>query len=165
MCGGKKIVNVVLNSNNKIAGGANNDATYTVDWSAILKDKTPYRMHWTYVGQSNVITAASKLAQVQVNFVMEQYTTSSGIGAPTTFAIGGLRTNYVNGTINYLFADDNNNPAIYLANRPYGNTFNVQILTNDNPPVLWKDNTAVTPVVNGNYILVLSFQEMGNGDE
>jgi hypothetical protein len=159
MCG-SKIVNVVLNSNNKVSG-ANNDAVYSIDWSSILKDRTAYRLHWTYVGQSNVITAASKIAQVQVNFVMEQYT-GSGVGASSTFTIGALRTNYVNGTINYLFADDNNNTPIYLANRPYGNTFTVQVLTNDSPPVLWKDNTAVTPVVNGNYILTLSFQEMGN---
>jgi hypothetical protein len=158
MCG--KIVNVILNSNNKVSG-TNNDAVYQFDFGAVLKDKTPYKLHWTYVGQSNVITAASKIAQVQVNFNMKQYLNSSStLGAPTTLAIGTLRTFYVNGSINYLFADDNNNPPIYLDNRPYNNNFNVQVLTNDSPPILWKDNTAVTPVVNGNYMLTLSFQEM-----
>ena len=164
MCNKNKIVNIILNSNNK-SSGANNDATYNIDFGAVLKDKTPYRLHWTYVGQSNVITSASKLAQVQINFNMNQYlNASSTVGLPTTYTIGMLRTFYVNGTINYLFADDNNNAPIYLDSRPVNNIINVQVLTNDSPPVLWKDNTAVTPVVNGNYVLTLSFQEIDNDD-
>lgn len=160
-----KIVNVILNSNNAISGSTNNDATYNIDWGAILKPNKSYRLHWTYVGQSNTITAASKVAQVQIDFQMEQYLNkSSTYGAPKSLTIGCLRTFYVNGVINYLFADDNNNPPIYLERRPYGNTFKVQVLTNDATPALWLDN-AVTPVVNGNYMLNLSFQEMEIGDD
>lgn len=160
-----KIVNVVLNSNNAISGSTNNNATYNIDWSSILKPRQAYKMHWTYVGQSNVITAASKIAQVQIDFQMEQYLgRTSSFGAPVSLTIGCLRTFYVNGTINYLFADDNNNPPIYLKNRPGNNTFRVQVLTNDATPVAWVDNTAVTPVANGNYILTLSFQEMDSED-
>lgn len=162
-----KIVNVILNSNNATSGTVNNNLTYNIDWGAILTPNKPYRLHWTYVGQSNVITAASKVAQVQIDFQMEQYLNkSSTYGAPTSFTIGCLRTFYVNGTINYLFADDNNNPPIYLNTRPFGNTFRVQVLTNDSPPVAWLDNTPVVvsppagPVENGDYILTLSFQEV-----
>jgi hypothetical protein len=39
------------------------------------------------------------------------------------------------------------------------NRFNVRILTNDATPAQWTDNAA-TPVANGAYILILSFQEM-----
>jgi hypothetical protein len=159
-----KIVNVILNSNNALTGSTNNDATYNIDWGAILKPRTPYKLHWSYVGQSNVITAASKVAQIQIDFQMEQYLNkSSTYGAPSTKTIGCLRTFYVNGTTNYLFADDINNPPIYLETRPYGNTFKVHVLTNDATPVLWLDNAAI-PVVNGNYILTLSFQEMESED-
>ena len=159
-----KIVNVVLNSNNKVSG-VNNDAVYFVDWGAILQNRKKYKLHWTYVGQSNVITAASKVAQVQVDFQVNNYLNrDSTMGAPTTQTIGCLRTFYVNGTINYLFADDNNNPPIYLDSRPQNNTFRVQVLTNDSPPVAWKDNTTTTPVVNGNYMLTLSFQEFDEED-
>ena len=70
---GGKTVNVILNSNNAISGSTNSNATYNVDWGAMLKDNTPYRLHWTYVGQPNTFTAATKLAQVQINFTMEQY--------------------------------------------------------------------------------------------
>lgn len=166
MCkSGGKIVNVILNSNNALTGSTNSNATYNIDWDAILKQDKAYKLHWTYVSQSNTITAATKVAQVQIDFQMEQYLgQSSTYGAPKSLIIGCLRTFYVNGTINYLFADDNNNPPIYLERRPYGNTFRVQVLTNDATPVEWKDNAA-TPVVNGNYILSLSFQEMESGDD
>jgi len=163
MCGSKKVVNVILNSNNKTSG-TNSNANYNIDWSAILKDKTAYRMHWTYVGQANTLTAASKLAQVQINFVMEQYLNrSSTLGAPSTFTIGVLRSAYLNGTINNLYAGDNDNTPIYLANRPYNNTFNVQVLTNDATPIEWLDN-AGTPAVNNNYMLTLCFTEIDNDE-
>lgn len=159
MCGTNKIVNVVLNSNNKVSG-TNNNATYFINWGSILKEQTPYKMHWTYVGQPNTLTAASKLAQVTIDFQMEQYLNkSSTYGAPTTQCIGVLRSFYLNGTTNYLFSDDGNNPPIYFKNRPYNDTLTVQVLTNDATPVAWLDNAA-TPAVNGNYILTLSFQEL-----
>jgi hypothetical protein len=165
MCKSGKIVNVVLNSNNALAGSTNNNATYNIDWGAILKPNKPYKLHWTYVGQTNTITAATKIAQVQIDFQMETYLNKSSIyGAPTTFTIGSLRTFYLNGAVNYLFADDNNNPPIYLQTRPHSNTFRVQVLTNDATPVAWTDS-AGTPVANGNYILNLSFQEMESSDE
>jgi hypothetical protein len=153
-----KIVNVVLNSNNKVSG-TNNDAVFFVDWGAILKNNKSYRLHWTYVGQPNTLTVASKLAQVQVDFQLNNYLNrSSTMGAPSTQMIGMLRSQYLNGTINYLYCDDNNNAPIYLDTRPQNNTFRVQVLTNDAVPVAWVDNAGV-PVANGNYILTLSFQE------
>ena len=164
MCGSKKVVNVILNSNNALAGSTNNNANYNVDWGAILKDKTAYRLHWTYVGQANTLTIASKLAQVQVNFVMENYLNkSSTLGAPSTFAIGVLRSAYLNNTLNVLYAGDNDNAPVYIANRPYNNIFNVQVLTNDATPVAWTDNAGV-PVANAPYMLTLSFEEIGNNE-
>lgn len=158
-----RITNVVLNSNNKVSGD-NNDAVYFVDWGAILKDRKKYRLHWTYASQSNTITAATKLAQVQVDFQTNNYLNrSSTMGAPTTQCIGCLRTFYVNGTINYLFADDNNNPPIYLESRPQNNTFRVQVLNNDATPAVWLDNATV-PVANNKYMLILSFQEIDEED-
>ena len=160
-----KIVNVILNSNNAIAGSTNDNATYNVDWGAILKDGKSYRMHWTYVGQPNTFTAATKLAQVRVDFNAENYLNRSSIyGAPSTMTIGCLRSFYLNGAINYLFCDDNNNPPIYLQTRPYNNTFNVQVLTNDAAPTGWRDNAGV-PVANASYMMTLSFQEIDEDDD
>ena len=165
MCGNKKVVNVVLNSNNALSGSTNNNATYNVDFSAILKDKTAYHLHFSYVGQANTLTIASKIPQIQINFVTETYLNrSSTLGAPSTFYIGSLRSAYFNGTLNCLYSSDFDNMPIYLANRPYNNTFTVQILTNDAIPVAWTDN-AGTPVANAPYILTLSFQEIENNDD
>lgn len=156
----KKLVNVVLNSNNALSGSTNNNATYNVDWSAILKEGKSYELHFTYVGQPNTLTATSKLAQVAIDFNMENYLNkSSTYGAPTTTHLGTLRSFYLNSTVNYLFADDGNNPPVYLQNRPYNNTFRVQVLTNDATPVGWQDNAGV-PIANGSYILTLCFIEM-----
>jgi hypothetical protein len=95
---------------------------------------------------------------------MEQYLNrSSTLGAPSTFTIGVLRSAYLNGTINNLYAGDNDNTPIYLANRPYNNTFNVQVLTNDATPIEWLDN-AGTPAVNNNYMLTLCFTEIDNDE-
>jgi len=161
MCEGKKIVNVILNSNNALAGSANNDATYNIDWGSILEPNKPYKLHFSYTGQPNTLTAASKLAVVMVDFQMEQYlNTSSTYGAPTSMTLGVLRSFYLNGTTNYLFSDDSNNPPVYLKNRPGNNTFRVRIVTNDATPVAWTDNAGPPAVANGNYILCLSFQEV-----
>jgi hypothetical protein len=159
-----KIVNVILNSNNALVTSAtdvsNNSLEYSVDWSAILESNCTYRLQWCYTGQPNTLTAASKLAQVQIDFQMEQYLNqSSAYGAPTTYSIGCLRSSFLNGTINYLFADDSTNPAIYLKNRPYNNRFRVRVLTNDATPVVWTDNAAA-PLANGGYILSLSFEKV-----
>jgi len=160
MCKEGKIVNVILNSNNALTGSTNNDATYNIDWGSILEPNKPYKLHFSYTGQPNTLTAASKLAVVMVDFQMEQYlNTSSTYGAPTTMTLGVLRSFYLNGTTNYLFSDDSNNPPVYLKNRPGNNTFRVRVVTNDATPVAWTDN-AGTPVANGNYILCLSFQEI-----
>jgi len=61
-------------------------------------------------------------------------------------------TNY-----NYFRADTQFNNPIYLPNRPYTNNFRVQILTNDNPPVPYVDQTAV-PVSIASYVLNLHFK-------
>jgi len=161
MCNeGKKVVNVLLNSNNALAGSTNNDATYNIDWGSILEPNKPYRLHFSYTGQPNTLTTASKLAVVMIDFQMEQYLNSSSTyGAPTTMTLGVLRSFYLNGTTNYLFSDDSNNPSVYLKNRPGNNTFRVRVLTNDAVPVAWTDNAGV-PVANNNYILCLSFQEI-----
>jgi hypothetical protein len=95
---------------------------------------------------------------------MENYLNkSSTLGSPSSFCIGVLRSAYLNGTLNVLYAGDNDNEPIYLANRPYNNIFNVQVLTNDATPVAWTDNAA-TPVANASYMLTLSFQEIENDE-
>jgi len=153
-----KTVNVVLNSNNKFSGSATTDLTYFIDFASILKPNVPYQLHWTYVGMPNSFGAATPLAVVNVDFMMEQYLNrSSTNGSPTTYTIGVLRSFYLSSTINYLFADDNNNHPIYLPNRPLSNYINVRIVSNTATPVPWADSASAAPNA---YILTLSFTEI-----
>lgn len=158
-----KVVNVILNSHNAIntaspSSSNNNNLNYFIDWSAILKDGKAYKLHWCYTSQINLFAGTTKLAQVRVDFQMENYLSrSSTYGAPTTTAIGILEHRSVISASNwYLYADDNTNPVVYFNTRPYNNNFTVQVVTNDPTPVLWTDQTGSS---NNHYILTLSFEE------
>lgn len=157
-----KIVNVFLNSNNKISG-TNNNAVYNIDWGTLLKNNTAYRLHFTYMGGFNTFTAASsnKIACVYSDIQTSSNRMSSTNGAMTTQMMGYLKIQQVQPNINlaYLTCEDNTNVPMYLENRPMNNTFTISIYDNASPPVLFLDNNA-TPAQPNNYIMVLSFQEI-----
>ena len=164
-----KVVNVVLNSNNK-ASGTNNQATYYMDWSAILKDNTPYYLHFTYIGGANTITG-TKLALVYADFIntSNKLNSSTQNGASSTQFLGFLKPVVFVGSTNldYLQAEDNTNVPTYLDTRPNNNRFTITINDNASPPALFLDNTptatgppATQPLPNANYVMVLSFREI-----
>lgn len=142
-------INVIFNYNYRTSGTGSN-ANYYVDWSAILKDNQKYLLSWTYYSQQNTITGATSLASVNINIYTVNYNSSSPNGASISQNIGNLLTN------GYLYADTNFNTPITLLSRPTNNNVNVQILTNDNPPILWTDS-AGTPIEASPYILTLTF--------
>jgi hypothetical protein len=168
-----KIVNVVLNSNNK-ASGTNNQATYYMDWSSILKDNTQYYLHFTYMGCANTITG-TKLALVYADFqTSNKLNSATQNGASSTQFLGCLKSIVlVGGTSNtgYLQAEDNTIVPTFLESRPTNNQFTITVLDNASPPALYLDNTPVAvgppatqPVPNGNYVRVLSFREVTEDD-
>jgi len=158
-----KIVNVVLNSNNKITGSVNNQAQYYVDWGAILQNNKKYKMHFTYMGQANTLTG-TKIATV-FSDIQTNSNVTTGNGAMSTQFMGYLKIQQYapNINTNYLTAEDNTNVPLYLCNRPMNNLFTITINDNAATPVLFLDN-AVVPVVNAAYIMVLSFQEIEDYD-
>lgn len=155
-----KIVNVYLNSNNKISG-TNNSATFNIDWGSVLKNNTPYRLHFTYMGGMNTFTAAmtNKIACIYSDIQTSSNRMSSTNGAMTTQMMGYLKIQQVQPNVNagYLTAEDNTNVPLYLDSRPLNNTFTISILDNQATPALYVDTASVVP---GNYMLVLSFQEV-----
>lgn len=144
-------VNVIFNSNYKTSG-TNSNAYYYIDWSAILQPDKKYLVQWTYLGQHNTITDA-KIATLNMNIIGENYTSSTS-GAPLSLNYGNLFSGNVG-----LYATIQDNTPILLNSKPTSNIVNVQILTNDNPPVEWTDNTAI-PAPPANYILTLTFSEL-----
>ena len=160
-----KIVNVILNSNNK-ASGTNNQATYYMAWDTILKANTPYKLHFTYIGGANTITG-SKLALVYADFnTSNKLNNSTQNGASTSQMLGFLKPIVFVGASNldYLQAEDNTNVPTYLENRPNNNHFTITINDNSSTPALFLDNAAV-PVANANYVMMLSFREIEEGDD
>ena len=156
---GEKVVQVILNTTNYISGSTNNNATYYVDWSAILKPNTPYNLHWTYMGGQNTYTG-TKAAYVAINFNFEVYQASgTALGALTSNIIGFLKPIILTPGTNtvYLMADTATNEPVYMERRPLNNTFTVQIL--DANGALWLDNAA-TPAVPASWVLTLHFTEI-----
>lgn len=154
----EKVVQVLLNTTNYINGSTNNNATYNIDWGAILKHDTPYKLHWTYIGGQNIYNG-TKPALVSINFNFDVYQASgTSVGAGTSNIIGFLKPIVITPASNtaFLTADTATNEPVYMQRRPLNNQFTVQILdVNGN---LWTDNNA-SPAVPANWVLTLHFTE------
>jgi hypothetical protein len=162
--GREKIVNVILNSNNKTSG-TTQKAFYTVDWGAILKNNTKYDLHFTYIGGVNTITG-TRIATVYADFQTSNIQNSAtSFGAQTSQMLGFIMPTVLQGSTNtsYLQALDTTNVHTCLENRPMNNNFCISIFDNASPPALFLDN-ATTPVNPAPYILMLSFREMTEDD-
>jgi len=162
--GKKKVVNVILNSNNKTSG-TTQEAFYTVDWGAILKNNTPYDLHFTYLGGVNTITG-TRIPTVYADFQTSNIQNGpTSYGAQTSQMLGFVMPTVLQGSTNtsYLQALDTTNVHTCLENRPMNNNFCIRIFDNAVPPVLFKDN-ATTPANPAPYILMLSFREMTADD-
>lgn len=162
--GKEKIVNVILNSNNKTSG-TTQQAFYTVDWSAILKNHTSYYLHFTYIGGANTITG-TRIPTVYADFQTSNIqNTSTSYGAQTSQMLGYIMPTVLQGasSTSYLQSLDNTNVPTFLENRPMNNNFCISIYDNASPPALFLDN-AGTPANPAPYILVLSFREVSEDD-
>ena len=156
--------NVVVNSNlctPETAGNTNTNKNFYIDWSAILP-QGEFELTFSFISEVNVISAFLSLPLIYVDFLSQanvdvcqasyQATSSTLLGLvfPTNI---DPNTHH-----SYLRADKNFNPPIFLANRPYSNNFNISILNNANPGVLWVDDTAPTAEDLGPYVMILHFK-------
>ena len=152
----KKSFKVIFNSNYKVAGSTNTNANYYIDWSAILKDNQEYTMTWSYEGQANTFTAATKIATVNINLYANIFMANG------TFINGAINSQNIGVLIQNqggLYGDINFNTPIHFNSRPNNNNVHIKILNNDNPPTDWVDND--DPILGPNhYILILTFSEI-----
>lgn len=154
----ERVVQVILTTSNWISGSVSNNANYMVDWAAILKPNVPYKMHFTYIGGTNIYDG-TKPAFVEINFTKEVYVAGSTGGAQTSNVIGFLQPIVLTPSSNtcYLSANTSTNEPVWMATRPYRNQFNVRIV--DSSGNLWTDNTSPTPVVPAGWSIILHFTE------
>lgn len=132
--GKKAIYNVILNSVNG-TGTYNAQKTYTFDWSVLPRGK--YQVHYSYVGKVNNIDG-TKLALISLPLGSSKtFTAGSSSGAQTTNFLGALSALVIQvGANSNWRADDSTNPPIYLDDRPYQSTFQVDILDGNGIPFI-----------------------------
>jgi hypothetical protein len=145
--------NVLINSNNRVAGGTStSSANYYFDWGIMQEGE--YIMTFGFTS-SNVNTTINKIALLSVNLGQSNvYTASSQtIRASTTTVIGGAIPNE-NDVSSFLYGDKNTNGPIQLY-RPTSNEFTVDIRTLNG--ALWTDAVgAQIP----EYLLSLNFERI-----
>ena len=150
------IYNVVLNSVNG-SGTYNAQKTYNFDWSVMPRGK--YRVHYTYTGKVNNIDG-TKLALINVPLGNSKtFTTGATTQAAQSNFLGALSplVSQIAATNSTWKADDNTNAPIYLDDRPYQSTFQVDILDGNGLPFVDATaavNTSTTSTIAGNILTI-----------
>ena len=146
------IYNVLINSNNRVAGGTStSSANYYFDWG--IMEEGMYDLSWGFTC-SDVDTTINEIALVSINLGQCNVFTASStnVRASTTSIIGSIIPNE-NDTSSFLYGDRNTNGVIRL-NRPTNNEFTVEIRTLDG--LLYVDTATLSLP---EYLLSLNFQK------
>ena len=146
----KRIYNVVLQS--EIGDGlALASDTYFYDWSLI--PDVPYYLTFSFASSVGPITQFAQMAMLYVDLAQS----NNQLAKPQSSAQFANRSQFLGnlmyavvGANNYLYAENNTNPATYLNGRPQSNNFTVEIRSTP--------TTYFTPFT-GVCCLILSFQE------
>ena len=147
------IYNVLINSNNRVAGGTTtSSANYYFNWGVF--EEGEYLLTWGFTC-SNVDTSINKMGLVSINLGQSNVFTASStnVRATTTTTIGTIIPNE-NDTSSFLYGDVNTNGVIRL-NKPTSNEFTVEIRGLDG--VLWTTSTGGTIP---EYLLALNFERI-----
>ena len=146
----KRIYNIVLQS--AIGDGpASYSDTFFYDWSQI--PDVPYLVSFSFASSVNPVTQTAQMAMLYVDLAQS----NNQLAKPQSSAQYSYRSQFLGnlmyavvGLNNYLYAENNTNPATYLNGRPQSNNFTVEI--HSTPTVDFNPYT-------GTYCLILSFQE------
>lgn len=154
----RKCIQIICHSTKALSGSTNNNATFNIDWGALLENNKPYYVSFTYQGGRNEYNG-NKPASVQVNFSTNSFFPTAGVRALPEYSILGLLHPFPivpNNNVVQLYADTETNSPCYLEHRPISNMLNIKILSSYS--VLWTDN-ATTPAVPANWTIFLTFKE------
>jgi hypothetical protein len=145
---------LLLESDAGIKGPGNltSSVGYNFNWS-ILPDNFPYEMTFSFVSQDAGALTASSQYEIRINnlnAVSRAYAPTSKIVASSTTTIGLVRPSFVNNSY-FLSSTYQDNPPIYLLERPSGNTFSVDVISIDGVTV---------PAYNMKWALILFFKKL-----
>ena len=150
-----RIYNIALDSNYPYINSGNLASySYYVNWASIMPEGS-YKMTWSFISSSLAAFDEAQNAGIALNIgATNYYSTKQLNGVNSTSFCGFLGTNDI-GPIHYLYADQDTNPPIFLLNRPNENVLTFNICNGVNTGSLF-----ATPVITGEYILILSFEEV-----
>jgi hypothetical protein len=148
------IYNVLINSNNRVAGGTTtSSAKYFFNWGVLPEGK--YLLRWGFTS-SNVNTMVNKVALISVNLGQSSvYTASSSSVSATTTSIIGTAIPNETDVSSFLYGDTNTNGIIFLNNAPSANHFAVELYHLNG--TLWTDGVG-NPM--SEYSLALNFEKI-----
>lgn len=143
--------NVVFDSSEPYIGGATPASdTYFVNWDAIMPDKA-YKVSFSFMSEVALLTGTVVMG-IQMNLGgNDVYTCVSG-NSRTINYLGNAHSSDM-AALHYMNASVNDNPPIYLSQRPNNNVITVS-LTNG------ATNTLFTTPDPSDYVLILHFEEM-----
>jgi hypothetical protein len=143
--------NVVLDSSLPyVAGATTASDSYFVNWDAIMPDK-PYKVSFSFMSEIALVTGTVVMG-IQVNLGGgDVYNCVSG-NSRTLNYLGSAHSSDI-AALHYMNAGFNDNPPIYLSQRPNNNVVTVS-LTNGTSQTLF---TTPNP---SDYVLILHFEEI-----
>lgn len=136
--------NIIINSLTKIAGTNYSNYEYTYDWGLIPEGK--YEMTFSFTSAATTDNTLLTILIPDLGATMNNFTTATNTGGNYANMLGTV-TN-----INSLYYKScvNENPPIYLNNRPMNSRFSVYVL----------DNTGTFKNIAVAYILILSLKKI-----
>ena len=153
-----KIYTISIGSGTRITGTTTTRANYNINWDTLLPADKSFTVGFSFISNTVNITSLTSIPILAVD-----------LGGANTHRINAVQGSYVNtsntigllsphtlSTTTYLRGEAHANNKIFIQRRPVHNVFNVLIF-NPVGGAEWTDNVGATI---GNYVLVLSFEEM-----
>ena len=151
--------NIVLNSQNfaSVFSGANDsDRTYLFNWTNIPEGK--YKVTFSYRGLNNGDLVASDSPQVFISFPQTTTYQAGGTeGSRISNYLGTLRIETHAGGQAYFYANETDNPAMFLTSRP-NTPIQIRILNGAFTDFF----TTIAGSQIADYVMVLSFKKIGD---
>ena len=152
--------NIVIDSENAYATTSIYDKDYAFDWSVFEKD-CKYEMTFSFKSSPipDEVADVECIALVGLGTQARTFTAGSNTSTQTNNIIGLLNRDVFTDTqARQTFVQSTTNPNINVTNTPSSNIFKVRIQSGNG-------DVATTGLTNANYILILHFNKVEDGNK
>ena len=155
--------NIVLNSQlvSASSSGNPNDCTYEFNWSNIPQGK--YKMSFSYKGLNNSDFVGNDSPQLFLSLgtIPSVYQASGQNGSVVSNYIGALNANTHSATQVVFYANIQDNPDVFFDSLPTSGPIRLQVFRSN---FVTPFTTVTTAQALANYVMVLSFEQVGKID-